>query len=530
VPDWLKDTGAQAPAAPPAEDIPAWLQSTPPAQPPAPQPAPEQGALPDWLRPAAPAAPASQDIPPWLRDESGQPLPSAGAPGDTNLPAWLRGATLDQAPAAAAPQPRQPQPAAPASTSGFDWFADEETPSAASAAASAGGDAGGIELPAWLRPPEPEQPKEINQTDARSLDWLTRLGAQEEEEITSVAATPALKLQPPAAPARTAAQVEAIALLQRLAAEPYPEAAPAPEAAAPNIWRQVGMERLLYLVLLLALVIGLALPASGSLGLNTPAEAPGAQALFNRISQLSENDTVLVGYEWDARRSGEMRPLEQAVLDQLIQRKVKLVLVSTDAQGSLLLFDLRDKLGAAGYKPSGEDYILLGYKPGAELALRSLAQDFRGALRSDFQGNDATVSGLATDASGQPRLNRLTDFAMVLVLADEPADVQGWMEQAHPSARREDGSYVPFGFLLPAETAPLVQPYLRQSDNIYHLAGKQGALAYQQLRGDSGATPAQIADQAGQQRLSLLIYAGLFLIGAVGVGVSGALARGRKRV
>jgi len=246
--------------------------------------------------------------------------------------------------------------------------------------------------------------------------------------------------------------------------------------------------------------------------------------LFAQIDRLGARDIVLVGYEWDARRSGELRPLEQAVLGHLIQRKVKLVLVSTDPQGTLLLFDLRDGLARAGYKPNGEDYILLGYKPGAELALRSLAQDFQAALRSDFQGNDATVSALATEpATGQPRLPRLSSFAMILVLGDEASDVQGWMEQVHRSAPQ-----VPLGFLLPAETTPIVQPYLRQP-GIFHLAGGQGALAYQGLRGDSGMPASQVAAAATQQRASILIYIVLFLIGAIVVGVSSAVARGRTR-
>jgi hypothetical protein len=541
LPSWLQDTAAQPPVEQPAKDMPPWLQDSSaataepavPADPTfgAPTPAPEQDNLPDWLRPAgAPPAPtpsAAQDIPPWLRDEAGEPLPTAGTPGDTNLPAWLRGATIDRAPAGEASQP----PAAPASQSGsttFDWFADETAPALPQASTNNANNelVGGIELPAWLRPPEPEQPKELNPTDARSLDWLTRLGGHEEEESVTAVAAPAYKLKPRSAPARTAAQVEAIALLQRLAAQPYPEAEPIAATAVPSVWQRFGFERLLYLALLIILVVALALPVSGRIGLDTPPVAPGAEDLFAQIDRLTENDTVLVGYEWDARRSGELRPLEQAVLGHLIEHKVKLVLVSTDAQGTLLLFDLRDKLGAAGYKPSGEDYLLLGYKPGAELALRSIARDFRGALRSDFQGNDATSSGLATNPGGQPRLNSLADFAMVLVLADEPIDVQGWMEQVHPSAKKADGSLVPFGFVLPAETAPIVQPYLSQP-SVYHLAGKQGALTYQRLRGDN--TAAQIAGEAGQQRLSLVVYVALFVIGAVAIGASNAVARGRRR-
>jgi len=544
MPPWLQDSSAEQPVAEsPAKDLPTWLHEAPttetdePATPPdatpsqpTPEP-PEQDRLPDWLGPAgaapAPASDAAQDIPPWLRDETGQPLPTAGVHGDTNLPAWLRGATIDRAPAAETSHP----PVAPRSQPGsanFDWFADETAPALPQASANNANNelVGGIELPAWLRPPEPEQPKELNATDARSLDWLTRLGGHEEEESAGVVAAPAYKLKPPTAPARTPAQVEAIALLQHLAAQPYPEAEPTLAAQVPSIWRRFGLERLLYLAFLLILVVALALPLSGSIGLNTPPVALGAEELFAQIDRLNQNDTVLVGYEWDARRSGELRPLEQAVLGHLIEHKVKLVLVSTDAQGTLLLFDLRDKLGAAGYKPSGEDYILLGFKPGAELALRSIAQDFRGALRSDFQGNDATSSGLATNAGGQPRLNSLADFAMVLVLADEPIDVQGWMEQVHPSAKKADGSLVPFGFLLPAETAPIVQPYLGQL-SIYHLAGKQGALTYQRLRGDK--TAEQIGGEAGQQRLSLIVYIALFVIGAGAVGASSAMAPGRNR-
>ena len=289
------------------------------------------------------------------------------------------------------------------------------------------------------------------------------------------------------------------------------------------MWRRVGIERALYLALLIVLIIGLIVPLPDSFGLAVPPSAPGAAELFAQIDKLSANDIVLVGYEWDARRSSELRPLEDAVLGHLIQRKVKLVLASTDPQGTLLLFDFRDQLEQAGYRKGGEDYILLGYKPGAELALRLFAQDFRAVLMSDFQGNDATISALATGADpSKPRLTSLSDFSMVMVLADEAQDVQGWMEQVHRSAKQ-----VPFAFLLPAETTPVVQPYLSQP-GIFHLAGKQGALAYQSLRGGSGMPAAQIARETAQQRLSLLVFIALLLVGAVIVGASTAAARRRR--
>jgi len=290
------------------------------------------------------------------------------------------------------------------------------------------------------------------------------------------------------------------------------------------MWRRIGIERALYLLLLIALIVGLIVPLPDSFGLAVPPSPAGSAELFAQIDKLSANDIVLVGYEWDARRSSELRPLEDAVLGHLIQRKVKLVLVSTDPQGTLLLFDFRDQLEKAGYRKGGEDYILLGYKPGAELALRLFAQDFHAVLQSDFQGNDATISALATGADpSKPRLRSLSDFSMVLVLADEAQDVQGWMEQVHRSARQ-----VPFAFLLPNETTPVAQPYLSQP-GIFHLAGKQGALAYQSLRGDSSGMPAaQIARETTQQRLSLLVFIALLVLGALMIGIGAAVARRRR--
>jgi hypothetical protein len=341
--------------------------------------------------------------------------------------------------------------------------------------------------------------------------------------VTESASVVVPKLAPLVTRPRSPAHMEALALLERLAAAPFSEPVALPAPTQPSLWRRVGIERALYLALLIALIVGLIVPLPDSFGLAAPPSAPGTAELFAQIDKLSANDIVLVGYEWDARRSSELRPLEDAVLGHLIQRKVKLVLASTDPQGTLLLFDFRDQLEKAGYRKGGEDYILLGYKPGAELALRRFAQDFHAVLQSDFQGNDATISALATGADpSKPRLTSLSDFSMVMVLADEAQDVQGWMEQAHRSAKQ-----VPFAFLLPNETTPVAQPYLSQP-GIFHLAGKQGALAYQSLRGDSGIPIAQIARETAQQRLSLLVFIVLLLLGALIVGAGAAIARRRS--
>jgi hypothetical protein len=527
VPAWLREAPASPPAepapiAPPpaGEDLPAWLRETPTDQPGQPaqeaQP-PAGGDLPAWLhtdadKTAAPASADAQDLPPWLRDEQDQP--TAGEPGDAGLPTWLRGAD-------AAPVPLHPDEAA---------LPIESAALAASAALGAAamtaparkdtpegesGFLGGFDLPAWLRIPEPEAGPDLSPSDARSLDWLTRLGPVDDDGTALPTTSAVARLPPPPAPRRTGAQNESMALLAGLAAEPYPDAAPMPAPVPAPAWRRVGVERLLYFLLLLALLTALAIPGLVQ-PLQVPPSVPGAATLHERVNALTPNDVVLVAYEWDARRISELRELERAVVGHMIGRGARFISVSTDPQGALLSYALRDDLAAANYQPRGVDYILLGYKPGGELALRQIAQNLPGALSFDFYGDDANVTVLANGTNTGRPLTSITNLSMIVVMVDDPSDVQGWMEQIHRAAPQ-----VPIAFLLPAEANPLIQPYT-QLANVYYLAGKQGALAYRGLRSAEPAETASIAREAGAQRAGVLSFVVLFLVGALVMGLAAA--------
>jgi hypothetical protein len=351
---------------------------------------------------------------------------------------------------------------------------------------------------------------------------MQSLGVQEDESDVAVATTPEIHLPRPEF-RRSNAQIEAAGLLQRLVAQPYPETVPAEQPAQPPLWQRIGVERVLYVVLALALLAGAFVPSFvDGLGLQafTPNEV-SVGAVVDEVDQLAADDVVLLAYEWDAQRISELAPLENAVTSHLIDQETGIVSVSTDPQGTILSFDLRDKLQAAGYRGQGFDYILLGYRPGGQIAaLRSMAQDFTATLREDFKGEDASQGVLATDMeTRQPRLQTLDDLSMIVVMADQVEDVQGWMEQVHRVV-----SDVPMVFLVPSEIAPIVQPYLQQ-ENVLYLAGKRDALTY--LEQYSGTTAA--AESAARSEIQLvyavLVFTVLLVVGAI----VGLIAGGRAR-
>ncbi|MFQ3634102.1 MAG: hypothetical protein SNJ65_21185, partial [Roseiflexus sp.] len=514
LPDWLRDIAA-APPAPPAApvapaaamppaagDLPDWLRDiaaappAPPAAPVAPAAAtpPAAGDLPDWLQAPAPSSP---ETPPWLEDEHGRPI-SAGASGDAGLPDWLRGADV----------------VTPDARDGRSQTTEFAAPQTSSDLLS------GMDLPEWLRV-EPEPKPELAPASARDLDWLTRLGSVAEDEAGLGAAVAAPKLAPPPAPQRTEEQLKALSLLRQLAAEPIPAAAPLPAPERGSTLQRIGVDRLLSIVLLILVVIAVAFPGIAS-SLDAPPVVPAVSSAYDQIAALGANDVVLIGYEWDARRVGELRPLERAVIGQLIAQEVKLILVSTDPQGTLLQFDLLDTLRDAGYRQQGEGFLLLGYKPGGEIALRTLGRDIQATLRSDYRGDDATGSALIAGVdTGRPIMS-LNDLSLIIVLADDTPDVQGWMEQVYPQAHAGDRP-VSLVFLLPEEAAPVVQPYMRQP-GVAAIAGQRGALAY--AAHNQGSRMSEVAGAATQQRLTILLFVVVLVSGLVISGIGAA--RGRR--
>ncbi|MBO9365470.1 MAG: hypothetical protein J7466_11545, partial [Roseiflexus sp.] len=556
LPDWLRDIAAVPPAppaapvaetAPPASDLPDWLRdiaAVPPAPPAAPsapvaETAPPASDLPDWLRdiaaqpaasPAAPSAPVAEtappasDLPDWLTGTLSTPdIPSVeekpvappstpsdlpdwlqapdASPGATGLPDWLRGAEV------------------PAATDAYDGRSYTTEPAALRGSSDL---LSGMDLPEWLRV-EPEPKPEPPLLSGRDLDWLTRLGSiAEDETITGVTVTTP-KLPPPPAPKRTEEQLAALNLLSRLAAEPIPAATPLPHPEPTGALQRIGLERMISMVLLILVTVAIIIPGLVP-ALETPPIIPDASEVHQQIAALGANDVVLIGYEWDARRVGELRPLEQAVIGQLIAQNVKLILVSTDPQGTLLQFDLLDTLRQAGYRQQGEGYLLLGYKPGGEMALRMVGRDFQTVLRSDYRGDDATGSVLITGVDTGRPIERLNDLSLIIVLADDTPDVQGWMEQVYPQAQMGDRP-VSLVFLLPEEAAPIVQPYMRQP-GVIALAGHRGALAYAALEQNAGSFDPMVARSIAQQRLATLLFALVLLFGLAGVGIA-ALRRRR---
>jgi hypothetical protein len=542
LPDWLKPDSAavnaasqlSAPIEPsPAEsgdDLPDWLSGdSAKADPQAPA---NDADLPDWLRPST-ASDASglrsntnaNDLPDWLQNDSSSSNVQSGG-----LPAWLQGAEPENRRAPEPPPVRQSDSTLP------PWLQDDEEEQieivqGPEGPSGASGDFLGLgeDLPSWLSPTEAAKAEKTEQAAGETYsDWLARLRAQQQEEEVESEPAPGLEetgavsaIKRPVYSVRPE-RVEAIALLNRMVAQPFPSSEVVVEPERTKL-KQSVIEKVCYALLALALIASLVVPGITN-SFQGSVAAPAIDQLISSLDGLNENDVVLVGYEWDARRMGEMEALERAVMDHLAEHRVKFVFVSTDLQGTLLASYQRNRLlNEFGYEPGGIDYILLGYRPGGELALRQMAQNLPQVLVSSPLGEDVLKSVVIAgmDSDSDARIQHVTDFSAVIVLADEAQDVQSWFEQIRPAMNREQ----PLVFITPSEAAPIVQPYMRAT-NVFNLAGRQQALLYEQQRGS--ITSAEASASLGQLSFTIASFVALVVLGALINWIAAVMQRRRK--
>lgn len=128
-----------------------------------------------------------------------------------------------------------------------------------------------------------------------------------------------------------------------------------------------------------------------------PVRMPAAEKFFNAIDSVDPQSPgfALVALEWAAGTLAESGSQSDVLIEHLMLRRVKFAVFTLVAQAEPLLTSVPEKIAArvksyAGYEPQyGVDWINLGYRPGAALAVRGLAdaKDLAEHFKRDVYGN-----------------------------------------------------------------------------------------------------------------------------------------------
>jgi len=274
----------------------------------------------------------------------------------------------------------------------------------------------------------------------------------------------------PAVPSRTAEeQAELFASVVREPAYPGVELA---ETRGAEMLATSGARWVSYLILLVAVTVPLLLGSRWSVR-NLPL-TDAARAMYQTIESLPPGAVVLLSHDYDPGEAGEMLPQARAVLNHLMNRRLRLINVSLTPEGSRLSEQLLGEVGDLyGYRP-GEDYLSLGYVMGVEAGPRSV------------------VDGLLT-AHGGALANDVEDISLVVEFAGTPGYLRLWLEQVQ-------GPYgLPMVAGVSGSADPFARPYFRNESRQQLsglITGFVGAAQYERLSGQEGLAVAGMDAQS----------------------------------
>ena len=277
--------------------------------------------------------------------------------------------------------------------------------------------------------------------------------------------------------------------------------------------------RWIFILIACAVVI----PMAFDLRLAEPA-TPEVQTIFDKIEELPEGSPVLVSFDFDPPSRPELQPMAISYIRHLAHRRHKIYITALwpfgQAEARLILEEYLEKeFPTLKY---GIDYVLLGYRPGAQAVIQSIVADIRAMYTYDHEGNPVDSMAMMED------VHRLADFDLILNVSAGYPGLKEWIQFGG------DQSGVPIAGGVTAVSAPLLYPYYpKQMFGI--MGGLKAAAEYETLLME--AYPETYTDmngfdaigRMGSQTFAHLIIILFIIVGNIAYFATGG-GKGRSRL
>lgn len=285
------------------------------------------------------------------------------------------------------------------------------------------------------------------------------------------------------------------------------------EAAVPPVARrQVALPQQVLrwtIALLLMMIVFIGTLADSDLFALPETGMPAEQsAVVSQIESLPQGSRVLLAFEYQPGFTGEMEVAAFAVINHLLMRGASLEVVSTQATGP----DIADRFLSTKFNRypqiAAGQYVNLGYISGG------------GAGLLNFAANPNAATNPTT-------AQNIRDFAMVLVITDDPDLARIWVEQVQPFLDpTNSGNGTPLIMVVSAQAEPLVYPFYqsnpRQVTGI--ISGIVGGAYYEHVVNQVAAEQGTAQDYWFAYNIALLIA--VVLIGGISlINLGGAVLR-----
>ncbi|MFQ6612488.1 MAG: hypothetical protein ACE5D2_05240 [Fidelibacterota bacterium] len=222
-----------------------------------------------------------------------------------------------------------------------------------------------------------------------------------------------------------------------------------------------------WIFLIIALVV--ALPLFFPLGL--PIRPTNAtQVVYDAVEALPPDSKVLVSFEYGPSTKPEIHPMAIAILRHLFRNGHKVYVTCLWPDGQFMAEEALNQVAEKEYNLTyGQDYVLLGFRPGNEAVVKGVVSNLRKMYTVDARGT------LIDKIPMMDGVNNFDDFAFLFsASAGYPGTVE-WVQYA------SDPTGVPMSTGTTSIQVNEVMPYIQSGQVKGILAGMPGAAEYEAL-------------------------------------------------
>ena len=260
----------------------------------------------------------------------------------------------------------------------------------------------------------------------------------------------------------------------------------------------------------LGIALAVVIPIVTKYALPQGKPAPPTVAVYDYIEDLEPGDVVMVAFDYSPSSMPELHPQALAVVRHLFERKLRVLSVSLNPQGTALgrevLATIGDEVGAV----DGEDYVHLGFKPGGSQVILGMGENIERVYPTTADGRPTADLLVMKGVHNYDDISLLVDFAA----GNLPF---AWIGYAGERYNQK----IACG--ITAVMATDLYPYLQSDQLVGLINGLKGAAEYENLM---GLDPAEAPGMLGMSAQSI---AHLLIILLVIAGNIAYFASGRHR-
>jgi len=228
--------------------------------------------------------------------------------------------------------------------------------------------------------------------------------------------------------------------------------------------------RWIFLVIAVVVLIPLMYP------LSMPIRATATtQQVYDAVEKLPGGSKILLSCEYSPSTKPEIHPMVVSFLRHCFRNGHKVYITCLWPDGQFMAEEALEEVAEKEFNLTyGEDYVLLGFRPGNEAVVKGIVSNLRKLYTIDARGTKVTEIPMMTG------VNKFEDFDFLFSgSAGYPGSIE-WVQYA------VDPTNVPMSTGTTSIQVNEIMPYIQSGQVQGILAGMPGAAEYEKLIGHPG--------------------------------------------